>query len=85
MARLELSADCKQWLDEQENEFMKPYCDYFNDDPNQDPTEEPRRDDQEPGYYSRLSAPGYMDCTDWIGPFPSAEEALEALYDQYGE
>jgi len=28
------------------------------------------------GYYWRLSAPGYLDCTVWCGPLPSEEEAL---------
>lgn len=25
-------------------------------------------------WFCRLSAPGYMDCTDWCGPFDSLEE-----------
>jgi hypothetical protein len=41
------------------------------------------RDDQEwreppdkaRGWFSRLSAPGYMDCTEWSGPFDTIEEA----------
>jgi len=27
------------------------------------------------GWYTRLSASGYMDCTDWEGPFETEEEA----------
>ena len=27
------------------------------------------------GWYYRLSAPGYMDCTDWSGPYASLTEA----------
>jgi len=27
----------------------------------------------------RLSAPGYMDCTDWMAPYPSEERALYDL------
>ena len=27
------------------------------------------------GWYTRLSAPGYLDCTDWEGPFDSENEA----------
>jgi hypothetical protein len=33
----------------------------------------------ETGWFSRLSAPGYLDCTDWCGPFASQEEALREL------
>lgn len=35
-------------------------------------------------WFYRLSAPGYMDCTDWSGPFASEQEArddLSATYD----
>lgn len=34
-------------------------------------------------WFSRLSAPGYLDCTDWIGPFDDEREALEALFQLY--
>ena len=33
----------------------------------------------ETGWYARLSAPGYLDCTDWHGPEPTEEAALAAL------
>jgi hypothetical protein len=35
------------------------------------------------GWYARLNAPGYMDQTDWIGPFESAEKALQAVKDEF--
>jgi len=35
------------------------------------------------GWYGRLSAPGYLDCTDWSGPYSSEREASEALNDMY--
>lgn len=35
------------------------------------------------GFYSRLSANGYMDCTDWNGPYTTAELALNACKEQY--
>ena len=38
---------------------------------------------KQPGWYGRLSAPGYLDCTDWSGPYPSEREASEALNDMY--
>lgn len=28
------------------------------------------------GFYARLSAPGYLDCTEWCGPFKTEAEAL---------
>mgnify|MGYP003375598234 CR=1 FL=1 len=42
-----------------------------------------RVEDEIMGYLVRLSASGYMDCTDWIGPFDTEEEAWEALVDTY--
>lgn len=38
---------------------------------------------EESGWFSRLSAAGYMDCTDWIGPFNTQEEALVELNNLY--
>jgi len=38
---------------------------------------------KEPGWYGRLSASGYLDCTDWSGPYSSEDEADEALNDMY--
>ena len=35
------------------------------------------------GWYGRLSAPGYLDCTSWDGPYETAEQALDAVKDQY--
>ena len=37
------------------------------------------------GWWARLSAPGYMDCTEWIGPFESADDAGEELLSSYAE
>jgi hypothetical protein len=34
-------------------------------------------------FWARLSAPGYLDCTDWHGPFDSIDEARTALGDLY--
>lgn len=36
------------------------------------------------GWYARLSAPGYLDCTDWNGPYDTAEQALEAVKEFHG-
>ena len=35
------------------------------------------------GWFGRLSMPGYLDCTGWVGPFDSEQEVnweLTALY-----
>jgi len=37
------------------------------------------------GWFARLSAPGYTDCTDWSGPFPSEAAALAHLEEMYGD
>ena len=34
-------------------------------------------------YAARLSAPGYMDCTEWEGPFLSVHEAMVSLSDHF--
>lgn len=36
------------------------------------------------GWLARMSAPGYMDCTDW-SPFGSEEEAVKGLTEMYGD
>lgn len=33
--------------------------------------------------FCRLSAPGYMDCTEWSGPFDTLEEAREYIRETY--
>lgn len=37
------------------------------------------------GWLCRLSAPGYMDCTPWSGPYETEAEAEEAIGAMYGE
>jgi hypothetical protein len=44
-----------------------------------DPTEVTKQT----GYYARLSASGYSDCTDWMGPYTSYGDAMSELCDQY--
>jgi hypothetical protein len=36
------------------------------------------------GWFCRLSAPGYMDATDWNGPYSSEDEARQAIRDDFG-
>jgi len=33
------------------------------------------------GWCARLDEAGYLDCTDWLGPYESIEQATEALAD----
>lgn len=35
------------------------------------------------GYFSRLSASGYMDCTDWNGPYPDLYTCVWDLFNNY--
>ena len=33
------------------------------------------------GWFARWSAPGYLDATEWMGPYDTEEEAIAALDD----
>jgi hypothetical protein len=35
------------------------------------------------GWYGRLSAPGYLDATEWHGPFDSEQEALASVKEMF--
>lgn len=35
------------------------------------------------GWFARLSAPGYLDATEWCGPFYSEDEALGAVMEMF--
>jgi hypothetical protein len=37
------------------------------------------------GWAARLSMPGYLDCTDWHGPYDTEREALRDLKTLYAE
>lgn len=37
------------------------------------------------GWFARLSAPGYMDCTEWQGPYETEAEALADLAETFGD
>ena len=34
-------------------------------------------------WFGRLSAPGYLDCTEWSGPFDTEKEAMDNLIELY--
>lgn len=76
-----LSNDVQKWLDWQNDQFMVVDVQEFS------ATEaaEFMQDDAATGFYARLSAPGYLDCTDWSGPFDTEEEAIQAIYEMYGD
>jgi hypothetical protein len=35
------------------------------------------------GWYARLSAPGYLDCTSWNGPHATRDAALASLLEHF--
>ena len=35
------------------------------------------------GWCSRLSAPGYLDCTEWMGPYEEERQAIEDCCELY--
>lgn len=36
-------------------------------------------------FYCRLSADGYLDCTDWHGPFDNIDDCAQFLIDTYAD
>lgn len=67
--------------------FMRPTATYFTQHEAAEYTRT-ECDDREPedfsaGWYGRLSAPGYMDCTDWDGPYSCEAEALHAVMETF--
>lgn len=40
---------------------------------------------EDDGIYCRLSADGYMDCTDLSGPYATVKEAVDYIMETYGE
>jgi hypothetical protein len=40
-------------------------------------------DVEEGAIYARLSAPGFLDCTEWSGPFETIDAAGRYLIDTY--
>lgn len=63
--------------------FMKPQC-FIGGDIQMEIMEAGLDLDDE-GYYCRLSASGYLDCTDWSGPFETLEESAQYLIDTYAD
>ena len=69
--------------------FMEPQTDYFTKDeareyaPCSDFEQDIDSEEYEAGWYSRLSASGYLDCTEWSGPFQTEKEALDYIMDLF--
>ena len=63
--------------------FLQPQC-YKGEDIEYELLES-GLDVESNSYYCRLSANGYLDCTDWHGPFGSIEECADYLVETYGD
>lgn len=80
-----INPEAIEWLNEQLGEFMRPSAHYFDRKEWNDGLPGNRRCSTCWGWYARLSAPGYLDCTDWHGPYESEAQALVALWEVYGD
>jgi hypothetical protein len=83
-----ISQECQQWLSWQANQFMEPFFEHFSRKEIKAINADIESEDEKlsgPGWYGRLSAPGYLDCTDWTGPHSTEDEAAEALFELYGD
>lgn len=78
-------SDARRWADAQEREFMRVRIEHFNFGEIMIPDELAGETPIETGWYGRLSAPGYLDCTDWSGPHDDEDSALLDLYAMYGD
>ena len=69
--------------------FMQPIAEYLTEVEVREYIYEPSLadggDPDEPlaGWYGRLSAPGYLDCTDWDGPYLTEVAALSSVQSFY--
>lgn len=61
--------------------FMKPQC--YKGEEIQLEIMEAGLDLVDDKYYCRLSAPCYLDCTDWSGPYDSVADCAAALLEMY--
>ena len=63
------------------NKFMNPEC-YIGADIELE-IMEAGLDCESDKYYCRLSASGFLDCTEWFGPFDSVEDCAEFLMTEF--
>ena len=71
-----------RWCDKQSKEFLKPQVCAFTEEEAREALDDP---EALSGFYARLSADGYLDCTEWQGPYLTVGKALKGLYDTYGD
>ena len=65
----DLEREATEWATAQLREFMHVYT--------------VQEDDGR--YVARLSAPGYLDCTDWTSPHEREIDAVIELFELYGD
>ena len=63
--------------------FMQPEC-YVGSDIEHE-LMQADMDVESDKFYCRLSASGFLDCTDWHGPFDSIEECAVHLVETYAD
>jgi len=64
-----------------ENQFMQPEC-YMGADIESELMES-GLDCESDSYYCRLSASGFLDATEWFGPFESVEACADFLMTEF--
>jgi hypothetical protein len=92
MAFMSYDITTKQaWWKVEDNGTTFYPCEYFSKaevakmhDLNLDDEDDAEQIDQIQGYGARLSAPGYLDCTEW-GVYDTKAEAKAALDEMYGD
>ena len=63
--------------------FMKPEC--FRGGDIESEVLDAGLDLESDKVYARLSASGYLDCTDWSGPFDTPRDAATYLIETYAD
>lgn len=66
-----------------EGQFMQPK--FYRGIDIQEELIEAGLDAEDDSFYCRLSASGYLDCTDWSGPYVTIDDAANALVEMYGD
>lgn len=77
-----LHDDVIAWLDWQQTQFMRLAVESLTQAEAREYTGDGSAD---AGLYWRLSAPGYLDATDWAGPFSTLGDAVRDAYRAHGD
>lgn len=84
-----MSSECEKWLERTANEFMVPVAEFMSAEEAAECQEAMVYGEEgeaaQAGWYSRLSAPGYLDCTEWNGPHANEHDALVALWEEHDD